>query len=150
MRHLVPLLALGLLAVLGTAALTRQIVYGCWKPGGSVPAPAPSAHADEVVRVYLAALAAHDLRTVRSLTTPRYFSVTKNVTDSPFCGPKIYDVHIRRPVPERPEQAPEAEGAYVMTSYKLSRTARETTIWAYLLIRTDAHKPWRIYDSGNG
>ena len=121
----------------------------------NVEMPANDAAPEEVVRVYLEALGAHDCDTALALTTP-----TKGAS---WCTSvaRITDAQVRKHVVEEPawsgHAAPDAvvnvpvtfDIRWRMFNGDISMPAGPMT-WGYLLVRSSPTEPWRIFAEGNG
>lgn len=123
-----------------------------------VAVPAPNATPEQVVTAYLAALNAHDCDTVRALTTEGGSENAKTWCEDVA---SLTDVDVANHLKGNPQQTghslPE-EVANVQVSFNLNwrplhndgSMDEGNTAWGYLLVRTSATSPWRIFDQGMG
>ncbi|MBO2447155.1 DUF4829 domain-containing protein [Actinomadura barringtoniae] len=126
----------------------------CGKKVRDVPSPPPSASADQVVRSYLDAVVAHDRRTVRDLSLPKYYETQESAADSPFCNWKsLTNLKVDAPVADHYERGGYSQAVRVWVNFDLHQKDEVSmrngnTPWSYLLVRNADSERWRVAGEG--
>lgn len=148
------------LALIGTGVVVVAGAMALLSPRGStdVPMPVAAASASEVVETYLVALNAHDCDTAAQLAVASFVDTARQWCDDVTA---LDDAQLGEAIDQDPTWSglsPEVEVAYVPVTFDLdwrllrgdgSMPEGETT-WGYLVTRSEADEPWRIFDNGVG
>ena len=155
-----PGLLLALVVVVSVVVVAATAVYLLLPPRqtGDVAVPPRDANPEQIVTAYLDALNEHDCDTAAAL-----MAAGAEGAAHAWCEDvaSLKDVDIDDHFTERPgdsgHSAPE-EVAYVPVTFDLNwRPFHDdgsmddgATTWGYLLVRSSADSPWRIFDQGVG
>lgn len=147
----------GALALLALAAVAAYLLLPP-RQTSDVAVPPADATPEQVVRAYLEALNAHDCETAQAVSTDTAKDGAKS-----WCEhvDSLTNIDVRKHVPGRSEDSgvpARDQVADVAVSFNLKWRPLHNdgsmdegpTPWGYLLVRTAADAPWRIFNQGLG